>query len=103
MITARQTPKKLALFSATFSVVLLTAGCSSNIPLISSKPAKAKATFLPAAPPPVAQGDATANSPAFVDTVDRIPSPEPIKVPVINMFGELDGQISQSQPQSADF
>ena len=56
---------------------------------------------------PVAQGEevATANAPAAVPApAPEIypPAPDPIKVPVVNMFGELDGQKPKSDASAAD-
>ncbi|HEY7119483.1 MAG TPA: hypothetical protein VH475_23025 [Tepidisphaeraceae bacterium] len=59
-------------------------------------------------PAPVAQGeDAAANSTTAVDDADDVPPPpapaEPIKVPVVNIFGELDGQQTRPRTEAADF
>src|SRR5438874_7786468 len=101
MTTARPQRRQLKLYTATIAALLAT-GCSSISSIL--RPARSQATFLPAAPAPVAQADgAAANAPAAVESVEPTATAEPIKVPVINMFGELDGRQSSSQPQSSDF
>jgi Tol biopolymer transport system component len=47
---------------------------------------------VPVAPPPIASSQGAQLDPT-----------EPVKVPVINIFGELDGQQANSQPQSGDY
>jgi Tol biopolymer transport system component len=61
-------------------------------------------------PDPIAQGEdaaAAAGTPVSTD-VDEPPSspaapPEPVRIPVVNMFGELDGQGNKPRTESADF
>jgi hypothetical protein len=76
---------------------------ASTAPDTAAAPAHAN---TPSAPEPVAQGEdvTTANAPVAVAEPDVAPAPppEPIKVPVVNLFGELDGRRPRTQPGAAD-
>jgi TolB protein len=61
-------------------------------------------TPAPAIPTAVAQGEeAIANSSAAVAEIEPVPPPEPEKIPVVNIFGELDGQHLKAPIQPSDF
>jgi Tol biopolymer transport system component len=49
-----------------------------------------------------AEEDAWANAPAEVPLVSPAAPPAPVKVPVVNIFGELDGQQNRPRAESGD-
>jgi TolB protein len=62
----------------------------------------------PTGPAPVAQGEdevAAANTPVSLAEPETyaVVSPEPAKIPAVNMFGELDGQGTKPRSDAADF
>jgi hypothetical protein len=70
------------------------------------------ATTEPSGPEPVAQGEdapagsgAAANAAATVDSPELYPTlaPEPVKIPAINMFGEIDGKGANPRTDPSDF
>jgi len=102
MKLAVRSQKQIALYTATLTAALAAvAGCSSSGS--SSSTGKTSARFNPPSPRHIAQGDwAAANAPAAVAEIDPV-LPENSRVPIINIFGELDGQQTTLQTQSGDF
>lgn len=85
--------KQFGIFTAVSAAALLGWGCSSSSPMTT---ARHSPVFMPRAAAPVAPA---ANMGAELDPAGT----EAAKVPVVNIFGELDGQQTSTQPQSGDF
>ena len=102
-MTARRKRNQIGFITATLGTALAAGGCARVTSAWSALTAKSTAQFQ-GPPAPVAQGEeAAANSPAAVAEIDPALPTEPVKVPVINVFGELDGQQSAPPGQSGDF
>jgi Tol biopolymer transport system component len=99
----------LGLFGGGVTVALAAGGCtrlnSAWSSLTAPSAAAPAAEEVQANPSPVAQGEeATANaSAAIAEVYTAAPPPEPLKAPVINVFGELDGRQSKTRPEAGDF
>src|SRR5215218_9091650 len=68
-------------------------------------PASTQPVAPPADPASVAQGDeASANAPASIvaDSYSAPPPAEPVRAPVVNVFGELDGQETKHRGDAGD-
>jgi Tol biopolymer transport system component len=101
--------------AAAATAATLLGGCtrvnSAWSALTAPSPAPA-APIAPAGPEPVAQGEdgpvgtsASANAPSAVESPELYPTvpPEPVKIPDVNMFGELDGHGVKPRTDAADF
>jgi len=99
--------------TAATAAASLAGGCSRVNSAWSALTTRDAGAVAPGSPAPVAQGEdapggnpaATANAPVAVANPELYPAaaPEPVKIPVVNMFGELDGQGTRPRTEAADF
>jgi TolB protein len=101
-MTVRLNSGKIGLITASLGAALAAGGCSRVTSAWSALTTRPPAP-VKAEPEPVTQGDeVAANAPASVgENYPEVPA-EPVKTPVINIFGELDGQQPKSTALAGD-
>src|SRR4051794_39476870 len=112
-MTAHRKTGLFWLTTAGVTASALSGGCTRISSAWSALTAPAYTTPPPLTynPDPIAQGEdipaiANATAPVAVESPESyaaVPSPEPVKIPVVNMFGELDGQGTKPRTDAADF